>query len=37
MDFSTELKNYLKARYPLILIKSSEEDRLTADLQKNCR
>lgn len=34
MDFTTELKNYLRARYPLILIKSSEEDRLTNDLQK---
>ena len=34
MDFTTELKNYLKARYPLILIKSSEEDRLTNDLKK---
>ena len=34
MNFTSELKNYLKARYSLILIKSSEEDRLTRDLQK---
>ncbi len=32
MRFVDELKNYLKARYPLILIKSVEEDRLTVDL-----
>lgn len=32
MKFTDELENYLKARYPLILIKSTEEDRLTKDL-----
>lgn len=34
MNFVKELQNYLKARYPLILIKSTEEDRLTMDLQE---
>lgn len=33
MKFVDELQNYLKARYPLILIKSTEEDRLTMDLK----
>ena len=33
MKFVNELQNYLKARYPLILIKSTEEDRLTMDLK----
>jgi len=34
MKFVDELQNYLKARYPLILIKSNEEDRLTMDLKE---
>lgn len=34
MKFFEELQNYLKARYPLILIKSTEEDRLTMDLKQ---
>lgn len=34
MKFIEELQNYLKARYPLILIKSTEEDRLTMDLKE---
>ena len=34
MTFIDELQNYLKAHYPLILIKSSEEDRLIKDIQK---
>ena len=33
MKFIDELQNYLKARYPLILVKSTEEDRLTMDLK----
>ncbi len=33
MKFIEELQNYLKARYPLILIKSTEEDRLSMDIQ----
>lgn len=33
MTFREDLQNYLKARYPLILIKSTEEDRLSADLK----
>ena len=33
MTFREDLQNYLKARYPLILIKSTEEDRVSADLQ----
>lgn len=34
MKFVDELGNYLRARYPLILIKSTEEDRLTMDLKQ---
>ena len=34
MKFVDELQNYLKARYPLILIKSTEEDRLSMDLRE---
>lgn len=34
MSFTKELQNYLKARYPLILIKSTEEDRLIKDLTR---
>ena len=31
MKFVDELQNYLKARYPLILIKSTEEDKLMVE------
>lgn len=34
MSFSDELKNYIKARYPLILIQTKEEDRLLSDINK---
>ena len=34
MNFSDELKNYIKARYPLILIQTVEEDRLLSDIEK---
>lgn len=32
MNFIENLKNYIRARYSLILIKTDEEDRLTTDL-----
>jgi SpoVK/Ycf46/Vps4 family AAA+-type ATPase len=34
MNFVKELQKYYKARFPLILIQSTEEDRLTMDLQQ---
>ena len=34
MNFSDELKNYIKARYPLLLIETVEEDRLFSDIEK---
>lgn len=37
MKFTDELKNYLKARYPLILIKSTEEERLARDLSNTAK
>lgn len=34
LEFIENLKNYIKARYPLIFIETTEEDRLIADLKK---
>ena len=33
MDFIADFKNHLKARYPLLLIQTSEEDRLFSDIR----
>ncbi|MBO7333165.1 MAG: AAA family ATPase [Alphaproteobacteria bacterium] len=33
-EFIKDLKNYIKARYPLIFIETTEEDRLIADLRR---
>ena len=33
-EFISDLKTYIKARYPLLLIETDEEDRLIEDLEK---
>lgn len=33
-EFIKDLKNYIKARYPLIFIETTEEDRLISDLKR---